>query len=127
MARYILLLRFITDEYLEVGFLTPSNVPGLSVLDVLKQKHPESSKVVPSSFMCCDPFPPLSDLDITAGHVEKVALQIQGATGPGGSSALQRHDYFYGLVVIVLIYRILLLYWHVSCQIVLLTEMISML
>ena len=27
--------------------------------------------------MCCDPLPPLSDLDITVGHVENVAHQIR--------------------------------------------------
>ena len=32
-------------------------------------------------------------LDITVGHVEKVARELQGAACPGGSSALQWHDY----------------------------------
>ena len=27
--------------------------------------------------MCCDPLPPLSDLDITVGHVENVTHQIR--------------------------------------------------
>ena len=63
---------------------SPLNVPGLSVLDVLNQKHPEPSKVLPSSFLCCDPLSPLSDLNITAGHVERVARQIQRAAGLNG-------------------------------------------
>ena len=38
-------------------------------------------------------MPPLSDLDITGGHVEKIARRLQGAAGPCGSSAMQWHDY----------------------------------
>ena len=40
----------------------PCNVPGSSVLNVLKQKHPQHSKVVPFTLMCCNPLPPLPDL-----------------------------------------------------------------
>ena len=72
---------------------SPSNVSGMLVLDVLRQKHPEPSEVVPSTFMPCETLPSLSDLDITAGHVEKVAHQLQRAAGPGGSSAMQWRDY----------------------------------
>ena len=45
-------VRFIADRVSGGGVLSanyPSDVPGLSVLDVLKQKHPEPSKVVPST------------------------------------------------------------------------------
>ena len=89
-------VRFITDRVSGGGVLSidsPSNVPGMSVFDVLSQKHPEPGNVEPSTFMLCDTLPPLSNLDITAGHVEKVARQLQGAAGPGGSSALQWRDY----------------------------------
>ena len=73
---------------------SPSNVPGMTVFDVLAKKHPEPSEVVPSTFLPCDTLPPLSDLvDITGGHVEKIASQLQGAAGPGGSSAMQWCDY----------------------------------
>ena len=48
---------------------------------------------MPSSLMFCDPLPPLADLNITADHVEKVAHQIQGVAGPGGSSALWCYYY----------------------------------
>ena len=65
----------------------------MSVFDVLNQKHPEPGNVEPSTFMLCDTLPPLSDLDITVGHVEKVTRQLQGAAGPGGSSVLQWRDY----------------------------------
>ena len=89
-------VRFITDRVSGSGVLSldsPSNVPGMSVFDMLKQKHPEPGNVEPSTFMLCDTLPPLSDLHITAGHVERVARQLQGAAGPGGSSALQWRDY----------------------------------
>ena len=89
-------VRFITDRVSGGGILSPespSNVSGMSVFDVLRQKHPESSEVVPSTVMPCETLPSLSDLDITVGHVEKVARQLQGAAGPGGSSVMQWHDY----------------------------------
>ena len=54
----------------------------MSISDVLKQKHPEPGNVEPSTFMLCNTLPPLSDLDITAGHVEKVDCQLQRAGGP---------------------------------------------
>ena len=49
MTRYILLLDLLLIEYLEAGPDSPTNVPGFSVLDVLKQRYPESSKVVQST------------------------------------------------------------------------------
>ena len=73
-------VRLITDRVSGGGVLSidsPSNVPGMSVLDVLRQKHPEPGNVKPSTFMLCDTLPPLSDLDITADHVEKVACRLQ--------------------------------------------------
>ena len=89
-------VRFVTERVTGGGVLVPdlpSNIPGMSVFDVLAQKHPEPGEVVPSTFMPCDTLPPLIDLDITGGHVERVARQLQGAAGPGGSSALQWRNY----------------------------------
>ena len=43
--------------------------------------------------MPCDTLPPLLDLNITADYVERVAHQIQGSAGPGGSTALQWYCY----------------------------------
>ena len=86
-------VRFITNRVSGGGVLSldsSSNVPGMSVFDMLKQKHPEPGNFEPSTFMLCDTLPPLSDLDITAG---KAAHQLQGAAGPGGSSTLQWHEY----------------------------------
>ena len=81
-------VRFITDR-VSGSEISPSNVPGMTVFDLLTKKHPEPSKVVPSTFLSCDTLPPLSDLDITGGHVEKMARRLQGAAGPGGSIAMQ--------------------------------------
>ena len=61
-------VRFITDRVAGGGVLapdSPSNVPGMTVFNVLAQKHPEPAVVVPSTFMPCDTLPPLTDLDIT--------------------------------------------------------------
>ena len=76
-----------------------TGVPGHSVLDVLREKHPEPGVNDESAFMPCDVLPPLLDLDITADYVERVAHQIQRSAGPGGSTALQWHGYLlqYGL------------------------------
>ena len=80
--------------------------------------------------MCCDPFPPLSDLDITAGHVENVAHQIQRAAGPGSSSTLQWHDYllqFGSCRAYLWDYFAVLLCWFIAHQTMLVTGMISVL
>ena len=77
-------VRFITDKVPGGGILSsdsPSNVRVMTVFDVLAKKHPEPSKVVPSTFLPCDTLPPLSDLDITRRHVEKIARRLQGAAG----------------------------------------------
>ena len=66
---------------------------------ILCEKHLEPGVNDESAFMPCDVLPPLLDLDITADYVERVAHQIQGSAGPGGSTALQWHGYVlqYGL------------------------------
>ena len=38
-------------------------------------------------------LPPHTDVDVTGSHIEHVARCIQGGAGPGGSSAVQWHDY----------------------------------
>ena len=58
-----------------------------TVLDVLKEKHPDPAKSSAEAFLSCSELPPLIDVDITGSHVEKVARQIQGSAGPGGSIA----------------------------------------
>ena len=89
-------VRFITDRVSGGGILSSdflSNVPSMAVFDVLEKKRPEPSEVVPSTFLPCDTLPPLSDLDITGRHVKKITHWLQGAAGPGGSSAIQWRDY----------------------------------
>ena len=89
-------MRFITDRVHGGGVLSldaSTGVPGNSVLDIWHEKHPEPGVIDESAFMPCDDLPPLLDLDITADYVEHVAHQIQGSSGPCGSTALQWHGY----------------------------------
>ena len=37
--------------------------------------------------------PPMADVDVTAAHVEKVARQIKGGAGPGGTLATHWQDF----------------------------------
>ena len=72
-------VRFITDRVHGGGVLSldaSTGVPGHSVLDILREKHPEPGVTDESAFMSCDDLPPLLDLDITADYVERVAHQI---------------------------------------------------
>ena len=64
-----------------------------TVLDVLQEKHPDPSLSGTDAFMARDTLPPLIYVDITVGHVEKVARHIQGGAGPGGSDASQWQNY----------------------------------
>ena len=89
-------VRFITDRVSGGGALSsdsPSGVPGKSVADVLREKHPEPYRSGGDAFLSCDSLPPILDVDITADYVERVAHRIQGAAGPGGSPVLQWHSY----------------------------------
>ena len=108
-------VRFITDRVSRGGILSSdflSNVPSLTVFDVLAKKHPEPSEVVPSTFLPCDTLPPLSDLDITGRHVEKITRRLQGASGPGGSSATQwRDDMAVAMPNYVILWQCMLITW----------------
>ena len=89
-------VRFITDRVSGGGVLaydSSSGVPGKSVADVLREKHPEPCCSGNDAFLPCDSLPPVLDVDITADYVERVAHRIQGAAGPGGSTAMQWHSY----------------------------------
>ena len=90
-------VRFITNRVHGGGgvlsLVASTGVPGHSVLDILHEKHPEPGAIDESAFMSCDDLPPLLDLDITADYMERVAHQIQGSSGPCGSTALQWHGY----------------------------------
>ena len=78
------------------GILDPSTVgheSGKTVLEVLKEKHPEPREASVRAFLSCDELPPLVDIDMTAAHVQKVAWRIQGGAGPGGTLALHWQDF----------------------------------
>ena len=85
-------VRFISDRVSGGGVLaydSSSGVPGKSVADVLQEKHPEPCCSDNDAFLPCDSLPPVLGVDITADYVERVAHRIQGAAGPGGSTAMQ--------------------------------------
>ena len=91
-------VRFITDRVSGGGILSydsPSGVPGKSVADVLREKHPKPCSPGSDTFLPCGSLPPVLDVDITADYVERVAHRIQGAAGPGGSTAMQWHSYLF--------------------------------
>ena len=54
---------------------------GMSVYDVLQEKHPAQRTVDPSAFLDCEVLPPLEQVDITAVHIERqwqdVYLEVQ--------------------------------------------------
>ena len=59
----------------------------LTVMDVLCQKHPEPSTLVPAALLPCDALPQFEDVEVTRSHVLVVAHCIQGGAGPGGCDA----------------------------------------
>ena len=92
----LLTVRFITDRVSGGGVLaydSPSGVPGKSVADVLREKHPESCCSCDNVFLPCNSLPPVLDVDITTYYVEKIAYCNQGAAGLGGSTAMLCHSY----------------------------------
>ena len=65
---------------------------GLTVMDVLRSKHPNSCVPTKNTLIKCDNLPYLEELEITSNHVEIVARKIQGGAGPGGCDALHWQD-----------------------------------
>lgn len=59
-----------------------------TVLDLLKKKHPPSSMCNERACVPCNNLPPLTNVDITGAHIEKIA-RIHGGAGPSGSTAVQ--------------------------------------
>ena len=60
-------VRFITDRVSGGGVLacdSPSGIPGKSVADVLREKHPEPCSFGRDAFLPCDSLPPVLDVDI---------------------------------------------------------------
>ena len=62
---------------------------GKSVLDVLQEKHPPQRVVDPGAFQECETLPLLTEVDITAAHIEIVARRLFGSAGPSGTDSGQ--------------------------------------
>ena len=89
-------VRWLTERADKGGVLdisTYTNDGPKTVLDVLKEKHPDPAQSSAEAFLSCSELSPLIDVDITGSHVEKVARQIQGSAGPGGSTASHWQDF----------------------------------
>ena len=71
--------------------LSPSDVVdslGKTVLDVLKEKHPDPALADEKSFAECDDLPAaMMDVNVTSGHIERVARALHGGAGPGGTNS----------------------------------------
>ena len=88
-------VRWLTDRA-PGQILTPTSVvdpSGKTVCDVLKEKHPEPRCVNEKAFIKCEELPPVMDVDVTGGHVERVGRKLQGGAGPGGTTAMQWQDF----------------------------------
>jgi len=59
----------------------------LTVMDVLRQKHPAPSTPALTALLPCDSLPEFEDVEATGSHVLLVAHRIQGGAGPGGCDA----------------------------------------
>jgi len=55
-----------------------NNNTGISVLDVLRQKHPSAQPPKASSLVPCATLPLFEDVEITGSHLLFVAHRIQG-------------------------------------------------
>ena len=83
--------RWITDRRSGGGVLDPSSEveSDKTVMDVLREKHPDPVIARKRAFLQCEKLPPLIDVDLTGAHIEKVTRRIQGSSGPGGTTAFQ--------------------------------------
>ena len=83
------------SENSERRVLRPTDIckfSATSVMDVLKNKHPEPKLPPLSSLLSCDVLPDFEDLRITGAHIQRVASLIQGSAGPGGCDANHWQD-----------------------------------
>ena len=76
----------------QVPSTTNSTTTSISVLEALKQKHPQPHP--PHSFSLLQPssLPLLEDVDVTGAHVGNVAHRIQGSAGPTGCDSFHWQD-----------------------------------
>jgi len=82
-------VRWVT-EHTRGELLMPNdtiNDSGITVLDVLHQKHPSAQPPKASSLVPWATLPLFEDVEITGSHLLFVAHHIQGGAGPGGCDA----------------------------------------
>lgn len=60
-----------------------------TLLEILLEKHPSTTKPDPSAFAYCVSLPSLIDVDITALNVENLAHNIKGGAGPSGTDSIR--------------------------------------
>ena len=58
-----------------------------AVIDVLKEKHPYPGMIDDSVCLEDDDLPVLMDVDVTGGHIERLARAFHGGVGPGGTTS----------------------------------------
>ena len=66
---------------------------GMSLYDVLQEKHLVQRIVEPSAFLDCGVLPPLEQVDITTAHIETVARHLFGSAGPSGTCSEQWRNF----------------------------------
>ncbi len=73
---------------LDPNGLAEADPAGRTVWEVLESKHPVQSDTDPSCFLD-RPLPPLTQVEITASHIERAAHATKGGAGPvGGESSV---------------------------------------
>ena len=88
-------VRWITERD-KGGVLHPeefsSKEPSKTVLDVLREKHPEPECPHPDSLLKVDSFPHQEEVVITSAHVESAVRRMHGAAGPSGTDSAHWHS-----------------------------------
>jgi len=84
-------VRWITERSEDGGVLRPDQITenGKTVLEILRNKHPEQMCPDPESFAVTDTLPVLLEVNITGRHIERVAHRIRGSAGPSGMDSEQ--------------------------------------
>ena len=87
-------VRYLTEQggggVLDPNELAEGDKHGRTVREVLESKHPAQGDPDPSCFLD-QPLPPLTQVEITANHIERAARATQGGAGPlGGESSVWR-------------------------------------
>ena len=71
--------RWITDRRSGGGVLDPSSEveSDKTVMDVLREKHPDPAIARERVFLQCEDLPPLIDVDLTGAHIEKDRVEFR--------------------------------------------------